>query len=216
MKLFLIGDIHGFFSYLEPMVNTIHAFAPDAMIVQVGDFGLYPKLKNTWHELKMPVYFIDGNHEDHRELKGITEVTEVWPGAHYIPRGTKLKIGDKQVLFIGGANSVDYRFRTLGEDYFLEEVLSDDQTKSILEKAAGTDLIVTHTPPISCIDANFDKAGLSHFGLPHSWLDISSWNVDQIWNKLGRPPLYCGHMHRAVQWNTVRILDINEVLELDL
>lgn len=216
MKLFLVGDIHGYFSYLEAIVNRISEFAPDAMIVQVGDFGYWPKLEKTWHKLAMPVHFIDGNHEYIPDLIKIKEITEVWPGAHYIPRGTQLKLGEKNVLFVGGANSVDYKYRTLGEDYFIEEVLGDAETSKILESVPQTDLIVTHTPPIKCIEANFDKQALSHFGLPYAWLDVSSWNVDSLWTRLNMPPLYCGHMHRAVQWKTVRILDINEIVELDL
>lgn len=221
MKLFLIGDIHGFFTYLEAIVNRIHEFAPDSMIVQVGDFGYYPKLKSTWHKLKMPVHFIDGNHEYHPALKGIDKITEVWDGAFFIPRGTLLKLGEKEVLFCGGANSVDYKFRTLGEDYFLEEELSDNEVTKILEKVSHADLIVTHTPPLSCISANFDRDSLSHFQLPHSWFDTSSWNVDRLWKNVNgldgqRPPIYSGHMHRSLTWDGATIIDINGIVELDL
>jgi predicted phosphodiesterase len=118
MKYLIAGDTHGCFYDLECVVNqAIKKYNIDACI-QVGDFGFYPicfdNLKTKWRMQKfaVPVYAIDGNHENHEWLKdSLAEgVGAVWKADHnieFIPRGTTWEIDGCKFGFLGGAMNVD-------------------------------------------------------------------------------------------------------------
>src|SRR6266705_3322652 len=99
MKLTLIGDIHGEFRVLHELLKRV---PPDAPIIQVGDFGIWPHKLKEWVDPGRPIMFLDGNHDAPIHL-----VTGEWKNAQYLPRGTVLELGDSVVLTCGGATSVD-------------------------------------------------------------------------------------------------------------
>lgn len=104
MKVNFLGDLHG-----DLYGNFRHLFKKNT--IQVGDldlidyknFGPYPKERR---------FFIDGNHEAFHMLNPDAEKPyQVKKGLVYIPRG----YFSGEVLFIGGAGSVDYNFRAIRE-----------------------------------------------------------------------------------------------------
>lgn len=213
MELHFVGDIHGQFKAFK---NTIAHIPEEDTIIQVGDFGLWPHLKESWlsANITRKVYFIDGNHDHHPSLLHLKEETEIWPNAIYIPRGTVwVHHGKTTILFLGGAGSVDYKWRHRNIDYFpdLEEIRQEDIDKIPDWKF---DLIVSHTPPRNCIDECFDPAVLENFfGISRHWKDRGSILLEDLHRRLDYPKLICGHMHRSLKWNNVRILGIHEVLK---
>lgn len=211
--IYFIGDIHGNFKTFKKIVSNI---PKDATIIQVGDFGFWPHLKEEWEAVGIdrPVYFIDGNHDHQPSFSKVEEEIELWPNAIFIPRGTIKEIDNFKILFMGGAGSVDYKWRRKGIDYFplLEEINQFDIDK--VPTDAKIDLIVSHTPPRDCIDKCFDPAILeTFFNISRNWTDKGSILLENLRKKLGNPPLICGHMHRAIKWNGIRILNINEVFK---
>jgi DNA repair exonuclease SbcCD nuclease subunit len=96
----------------------------------------------------IPFYFIDGNHEDHHQLRHETtlEVTELEPGLFWIPRGTTFELGETRLLGIGGAVSVDRAWRTEHVDWFHEEVATFEQFHRALT-ATDIDIVVAHDVP---------------------------------------------------------------------
>jgi len=231
--LALIGDIHGEFGRLPKILSQI---PKDAIILQVGDFGWWPGLQPVYLRARAAVgydfhiRFIEGNH-DHVRLVGecnkaaeeSTESWRDWPGAEYVPRGSVLELDGKRILFMGGANSLDRRWRphNFGPHAWFdeEEVTEEDVMRAVAnviegdeDDSRGIDLIVAHTPPDSVIRSNFSEDGLRMFDIdPRKWVDRSARNVEALWRSLGKPPLWCGHMHRSVVDGPVRILGINEV-----
>lgn len=220
----LIGDIHGDFKTLAALVKA----APHAAeIVQVGDFGFWPQLRDRYKAPERMVYFIDGNHDHCQALAGeppFDKPAELWPNATYVPRGTVLTLNGKNVLFLGGAKSIDRawrpRYNPDGGGYnpvncwFPEEVISDADTERALVRAKAVgkiDLMVTHTPPQWMVDKYFGVPG-PEWGLPRDWRDESAGQVELVWKELDCPDLVCGHMHRSVTDGVCRILTINEVM----
>jgi Icc-related predicted phosphoesterase len=229
-KIALLGDIHGeawvLDSFVAKAVNSVACF------IQVGDFGVYPTrlryLIEAAQKSQVPIYFIDGNHEHFpiimnwwKEMDASGAVThEVVPGKLiYVRRGAVLELGGRKIGFLGGAGSIDYAYRKLGESWFHEEQIADSDVERLLANAKdGVDLLVTHCPPQDTItrlfDINPEIAARTRrgFGARPDWYDPSAHKVEYAWTKLGRPPLYCGHMHRTVEDGAVRILNINEVV----
>ena len=103
MKLALIGDIHGELRALQDLLKRV---PPDAPVIQVGDFGIWPHKLEEWVDPGRPIMFLDGNHDAPIHL-----VTGEWKNAQYLPRGTVLELGDSVLLTCGGATSVDRKWR---------------------------------------------------------------------------------------------------------
>jgi len=212
--MIILGDIHGRFSVLDPIISN----NPDTVIIQVGDFGFWPILRPAWFCPLKSIYFIDGNHD---YIPGLSidakEPEEVWPGAIYIPRGVVLELEGKRVLFLGGSKSVDRTFRKEGSvnhGWFRTEQLTEAQAERALANGP-VDLMITHTPPDFLIREQFSTEGLRRFGVdPDTWIDESSRLVEKVWRGLGEPQLYCGHMHRSVIHPKIRILEINEMVNI--
>jgi Icc-related predicted phosphoesterase len=76
------------------------------------------------------------------------------------------------------------------------------------------DSLITHSPPSSVIAGHCPPLNRAYWHLPLDWENVSSDRIEELWNGLGNPQMYCGHMHRSVIANKCRILDINEVYTL--
>ena len=217
----LVGDIHGAYGVLQKVMRDLpeHVEA----VIQVGDFGYWPQLFRHYMTtpFKSPFFFIDGNHDHVERLLAVEEPIEVWPNAIYVPRGTIIEFEQDRVLFMGGAVSVDRKYRTHKKGinaWFEEEVIRERDYRlaahNLAQAGRKISLIVTHSPPISTNKKYFPWSGLiSWLGLKEAqrWVDRSAMYVQDLWDICDRPPLVCGHMHRSVTDGNVRVLDINEV-----
>ena len=212
-----VGDVHGEFKSLEFKLRNI---PKDAVIIQVGDFGMWPgHYQEQWNRAfakmdRPPIYFIDGNHEFHPWFVGITELQEIWTGAIFIPRGIVMELDGLKIGFLGGAASVDKAMRMPGIDWFPQETTKQADADRLLENAGGhVDVLVTHTLTGKLVPRITDPRRLEEWwGLPRTWKDPSAELVQEVWDKLGRPPLFCGHFHKVFSSDNVRILDILECL----
>ena len=219
--IYLIGDIHGDFFMLKELLKSI---PQEATVVQVGDFGIWPSFAPRWKraQIDRPVYFIDGNHDYIPWLDAESvDPIEIWPNAIYIPRGyvTSFEVDGepKKFLFLGGSKSVDRKFRihqSTDHGWFDEEQLTPEQADSAIAKGP-VDYMVTHTPPAPFTRQTLGLDGLRAFDIdPKTWTDESAGLVDYVWQALGEPQLYCGHIHRSAIGPKIRSLDINEVLKV--
>lgn len=212
MILFL-GDIHGSVRHLCWAVDTAKTNPEVTAIIQVGDFGFYPQILSYLQEVKphIPVYAIDGNHEHFPMISHLTEVTEMAPNIFYVPRGTVMEIDGRKIGFIGGAGSVDKQYRLKRKlSWFPEEEVTEDDIKKF-DGINKLDILVTHTPPHRTVQRNFSPLNLLQFDLPVTWTDPSAKRIGKLWERLGRPKLICGHMHKSVSDENVLILDINQI-----
>jgi len=118
---------------------------------------------------------------------------------------------------MGGGESIDQKWRTLGENWFYEERIDEVDKWDFIDavKESPIDVFVAHVPPPAVIAELFPPLKLWEWGLDLNWSDVSSKHIEFIWNAIGKPPMYCGHMHRSCWSDGCRILDINEAYTYD-
>jgi predicted phosphodiesterase len=214
MAIAFVGDIHGEARTFSRILNTIYEQHPEVTaVIQVGDFGFYPKLLPNFETIKpkIPVYAIDGNHEYFPMIYGIKEVKEMAPNIFYVPRGTVMELEGKRIGFCGGAASVDKMERVKWHMAWFQEEEITDADIAKFDGVEWLDILVTHVPPQSVIQKNFDPATLEWFGLPRTWRDQSADKIEALWTRLNFPTLLCGHMHRFVIDRTCMILNIDQI-----
>jgi predicted phosphodiesterase len=220
--ILLLGDIHGNVATLRHAIEK--AVEAEAMaLVQVGDLGLFPRggVAEVFHNVckasPIPIYFIEGNHDDCRRWVQLTEVTRVWDDANlfYIPRGTVMQLDGRTIAFMGGAASIDKNIR-LHEGWHWDkyENIAPEEVLRLFNNAEGKtiDMLITHDVPTSVCKAHFDDSAKLWFGVGKDWHDVNMDVIEKIWEHLGKPKIYSGHMHRSVIGPNYRILDIDEKL----
>ncbi len=208
--LAIVGDLHGNVPAIRDIDERISKNSEVTAVIQVGDWGWYSFTIERFKRLnlKLPWYWIDGNHEDHRLLSNFTEVTEIFPNQFFVPRGTVLELDGRKIAFMGGSGSVDKEFNadwSSGEDISKEDISRLDNVKDI-------DLFITHCPPQWFIQKHFNPMDLLMFGLSITWKDRNADIIESLSKKLNDPKLYCGHMHRSIEDGNVKLLDIEEIV----
>jgi hypothetical protein len=220
--ILLLGDIHGNVGALRDAIQKATQ-AEAVALIQVGDFGLFDKggaaegFHRVCKESPIPIYFIDGNHDDCRRWVQLTEVTRIWDDANlfYVPRGTVMELDNRTIAFMGGAASIDKNIR-LHEGWHWDkyEDISPVEVERMLKnsKDKKIDVFITHDVPTSVCKAHFDDSAKLWFGVGKDWHDANMDVIERIWENLGKPKIYSGHMHRSVIGPDYRILNINELL----
>lgn len=157
-RLMLAGDWHGDATWAEIMLDRAKKAGCDA-VLQLGDWGYWPryeeftrsqtghchftqKMKAYAEKLELPVYWLDGNHENHDALT---------PGQgnqwlRHLPRGHRWVWWDKTWMSVGGGVSVDKDSRTPGYDWFPGETLSLAEFEYCM-RPGDVDIIVAHDCP---------------------------------------------------------------------
>lgn len=182
----MAGDVHGNFGWFNRMLNKKR---PD-LVICCGDFGYWPKLPGHRFEDIRPqgskILWCDGNHEDHWSLRD-REKDEIVPNVIYMPRGSTYKLPDgRNILFMGGADSIDKNARWVGVDWFPEEVINQKDFENLPDEKV--DIVVSHTCPDE-LTPNMLKHD------PRKTNDPSTRALSQIW-KIYQPELwYFAHWH---------------------
>ena len=209
----IIGDIHGDYSVISKHAST---YDDVTAIIQVGDFGWHRRAFEYFNEypLLRPVYAIDGNHE-YFEWIDYEEVTEIVPNLFFVPRGSVLKLDGRRIGLRGGAASVDKAYRlSRGIHWDGRENITSEQFERLAD-VTEVDVLITHCPPQSVIQAHFNPQNLvDYFGLPITWRDPNADLIQTLWDRLGNPMIYSGHMHKSVIGPNYRILDIDEAVDM--
>ena len=206
----LLGDIHGNTKVLQ---DAIKKASNASAIIQVGDFGLFENSKSLFYDAmkdaNVPVYFIDGNHDDCSRFSTYKKITRIWKDRElfFIPRGTVMKINNYTIGFMGGASSVDKEIRLKNKLHWdSRENISTQEYIRIFKNSENKkiDILITHCPPTSIVQKHF-----------YNNLNDDNQNIIQnIWEKLKFPKIYCGHMHQSIIGKNYRILDIDELIAI--
>ena len=119
------------------------------------DKSIYEEARNIADgNYEIPVWFLDGNHEffEPKSQYGLSNfkepINEIAPNLFYIPRGYTHRIGRLNVLFMGGAVSVDKDLRTKGVDWFPEESITDEQLDRALSFEGMVHIVLSHDAPL--------------------------------------------------------------------
>ncbi len=182
------GDVHGQFSRLNELISR-HKKLLD-LVICCGDFGYWPKQIPITVKSPVPVLWCDGNHEDHWALQN-RESDEVAPNVFYMPRGSTYELDDgRTMLFMGGADSIDKQWRTLGYDWFPDELIKDADLMNLPEKKI--DIFITHTCPAELVH---DMLKL----YPEKQYEPSNQALSSLWD-IYKPELwFFGHWHQYGQ-----------------
>lgn len=218
--ILLLGDIHGSAGILKRALEVSRESNAIA-IIQLGDFGMFRDnelwFRENIKDAHIPIYFIDGNHDDCCRWDKLEEVTRIWDDRelYYIPRGTVMELDGRTIAFMGGAGSIDKKTRIETNMHWDEnENISPTHVERLYRNALGKkiDMFLTHCPPHSVIEKNFDPMQKLWFGVGIDWVDPNQNIIEDAWDKLNYPPIYSGHMHKRIQGKDYRILNINELL----
>ena len=196
MRIGFFGDIHGrvhkFYHVLEKVIQEYQI----SVAIQVGDFGISKKAIRILDALGgflIPVYFVDGNHEDFRFLwramkKGINKKWETDYNLFYQPRGSTLEIQGVKMGFFGGALHIGRPQKIIKGNVITTEELN----RAVIEFSRfSPDILVTHSCP----------AGI---GVGMQGLEIHYWGVVNHILMAGfdpGPKADCGETQHALLWN---------------
>lgn len=204
-SILVIGDLHGKFKLLCNYLNSISKNYD--YIFCTGEFGYWPEFCD-FNDLKLSentkFYWCDGNHERHDLIKNICN-NEISKNIFYMKRGSVLTINDKNILFFGGANSIDYKNRTPGIDWFPEENISINDMNNLPNKKI--DIIISHTCPLE-----FDIS--KHFYLyDNKETECNRKYLSEIL-KMYNPYLwYFGHWHKSMEYKykNTKFIGLNKI-----
>lgn len=200
-KILIVGDLHGDWGKLNALLTKKQ---PD-IVLQCGDFGWWPKMEVSKQVLygqqkiwklkgikpgNAKIYFCDGNHEEHPLLTQDALIHEMYDNVYHASRGSVLKLPNGlNVLFIGGADSIDKNQRTIGHDWFGEENISYDQFEMAMAIEERIDIVISHTCP-----------GLFEvIGSEGKVYDSNRIALNQILNKYKPTLWYFGHWHKSME-----------------
>lgn len=155
MRILIVGDVHGQLFDLAEMLSRAKSELRVGAALQVGDFGFFPEILDPEAELRfpVPVYAIDGNHENHPWLSTCVAdgTTRKWRdrlNLHYQPRGSLARIDKTTVGFLGGALHVDRPQHFDSTNGVANYILNEDIEKALgVFNGARPDIIVTHSCP---------------------------------------------------------------------
>ncbi len=156
--MWLVGDLHGSLKEFTFIIEKRDL--RNENIIQVGDFGLGSNslgidmqnlkiLNEILIERNLILYIIRGNHDD--PAFWYLHDTSAYSNIIFVKDYSVLNIEDTNILFAGGAVSIDRCYRTINKmPYFKGEefVLNEERLNLILETEERVDMIVTHNAPM--------------------------------------------------------------------
>lgn len=214
MKTRLIGDIHGEWA-------LYHQTATDAInegcerTIQVGDFGI-GFAGPYWHDRVDEFHwdgthkFLRGNHDDPSRCKKM---------AGWIPDG----LVENDVMFIGGAWSIDHALRTEGVSWWRDEELSMEELYRLIDvyEQVKPRVMITHDAPTDVTTEMFIHSGLSLFKGNSRTIMTRTGGAFDTMLSIHRPDeWYFGHWHHPMQYKYGRTmfqcLGIHDYVDVEL
>ena len=187
IKILLQGDTHGNKAAILGAFSAAEKSGAELVVV-VGDFGygwdgtyangspwLYFVSKQT-KNYNVPLMWLDGNHENFDLLEaegafGAEGTKDVAPGVTYVPRGMVLTLGSSNVLFMGGAYSVDKPRRTPHVSWWPQEEITGADFERMAQNVEYTDrpvdIVLTHDAPDVAFRAALRLAASSDEDMEH-------------------------------------------------
>lgn len=196
MTIRFIGDVHGKFNaYSRLLKDSPHP------TIQVGDMGV--GFRSTDHykygaPSANPPYdlMVEGNH---RFIRGNHDNPEVCINhTQCIKDGTFDDHEGKSVMYIGGAFSIDWEWRTKDYSWWSDEELSTDELNDLVEDYASykPEIMVTHTCPAEVTDLHIGHPS-NRFGPPSR----TEFALQEMF-ELHKPDTWIyGHWHNDIEHN---------------
>lgn len=203
----LLGDCHGDFRKIYQFAEKMELKEGDAIIV-LGDMGLLWRqdrrdanifIRDFEDRWKFNLYFVDGNHENFHQLNSLPEDENgmgfVSKHIRHLKRGRRYNINGKDILAIGGADSVDQFYRTEGLSWWREEAITQEDIDRVEE--GHYDYVLSHTCPLNIFEAY--KLYLCTLGNivddNEPLFKISNNSLEKLLDKITFDKWYFGHYH---------------------
>lgn len=201
-KILVVGDWHGNHPWAKKIIDVAHAEKIDK-IIQVGDFGVWPGKEGKEYLLilsrflvkkKTSLYFVPGNHEDFNQIDEWNETLpknqdghiEVEPNLFYAGKVNKWTWNNKVFASVGGAVSIDRKWRKLNESWWKQEQLTNEEEREAKE-LGQVDYLFTHdcpsAHPYKSLKTDIDS-------------DIHRQKMTRIAMELKPEIWFHGHMHQ--------------------
>lgn len=206
----LIGDIHGkIYDYQSYSIGDFKGPS-----IQVGDFGVgfagdyWHDNVAAWQEANPQHRFIRGNHDDPTRCK-------LMPG--YINDGHV----ENDVMFIGGAWSIDYARRREGFDWWRDEELSIEQLNRMYDIYVTIQprVMITHDAPTDVTYEMFVQTGLAIGGSNAKKINTRTGQAFQAMFEAHQPDFhFFGHWHHsmACQYGRTTFVCLGELDYIDV
>ena len=155
-KIYFTGDIHGEFMPLV-FVLTKRYNLSDCSVIVCGDIGMgfykfnyyidtFKTMNKKLAKKNIQLYLIRGNHDNPDYFNCTPEELTSFSHVHLVRDYTVLHIGNHHILCVGGATSVDKKFRTKDIDWWeFENVLPYEKLNY-----ENIDIVATHCAPMFC------------------------------------------------------------------
>lgn len=155
-RLAVAGDWHANYRWAKKAIKYAAECGADH-ILHTGDYGyLFRRdyINEIEKQLKLfdlNLWFVDGNHECFPNLYcfKLDETTGRRPISDHVdhlPRGYRWEWNGQRYLAMGGAYSIDRKWRTLGKSWWSEETVTDEEIDQAI--AAGpADVLLMHDAP---------------------------------------------------------------------
>lgn len=205
----LIGDIHGDWHDYQLVAAPI-----EHKSIQVGDFGIgfsgpyWEDRTNQFHHSGQH-RFIRGNHDKPETCKN--DMTG------YIADGTV----ENDVMYVGGAWSIDYRYRTEGVDWWRDEEASTVELRQFLDTYAMIKprVMITHDCPTLAAYYMFIREGKS-IGGNVQYLTRTAETLQAMFEIHQPEEWYFGHWHatksRVIDGTKFNCLGICDFVDVEL
>lgn len=205
-SIIVAGDWHGD-SWWATRVVSRAAKTGHNVILQVGDFGLWPDGDYFLDELEMCcaandvfVYAVMGNHDWNSRWRALVagekNRDEFTGGVHVrdhiilLPVTGSIEVSGKILAWAGGASSIDRNLREPGLSWWEEEVLTDEDISQLPDRKV--DFLFTH-------DASNRSPFVSKL-IPDLDSRINRMQIDKVLD-MTRPTIHFhGHYHIFEHW----------------
>lgn len=228
----LTGDTH---NNIEDFFQKARLFEKKAnrslnkkdYLIVLGDFGFLAKT-NLLEKQKLildmfeiepfTTLFIDGNHENFEAINNLEKINmfdgvvgKVSDHCFHLKRGHIYNINNKKILTIGGAKSIDREYRTLGIDFFEEEILNFEEENLVFDNIKlhnhNVDYVLTHTGPSFVVDYLLKKG--RYLYRYYDPTDKFLWEVEK---KLNYEKWYLGHFHLDIEYDKFMCLSKDVII----
>lgn len=210
--ILVTGDIHGAndIGKLTKKANPIQKqMNKEDFLIITGDFGLVWSndeedlwLRRWLDKKPYTTLFIDGNHENFDLLYEFEEVDLCGGRAHrvgesiyHLMRGEMFELQGKRFFTMGGAESHDKIYRTLGVNLWEQELPCDEEYSHARETLKKfdykTDYVLTHCAPTKAQQEIAEQLGLEGEYGENKLTDF----LQEISEKLEYKSWFCGHYH---------------------
>lgn len=210
--IYITGDRHGDYSSLIDFCIETNTKIDDVIII-LGDAGINyhldyrdTLLKEKLKQLSITLFCVHGNHEERPQNitsyktkifhDGIVYYEEKYPNILFAKDGEIYSFNNLKTMPIGGAYSIDKKYRILnGYPWYKDEQPSDEikeHIRRVLENNDNKiDVILSHTCPYKYMPFEAFLNGVNELEVDKT----TELFLDEIEDTVDYQRWYCGHFH---------------------